>query len=181
MRLFVALPVPVPARDAVLAAVAELRHDDRLSWTRPDGWHVTLAFVGEVDDPDAVVDATRAGVAAAGTGPVTLTTAGAETLARRTALALALADDPTGAVGRLGASVQEALAEAGVDVPRRRVRPHLTLGRSRRRRPVPAGIVDAVEVPPVAWTASHVEVVRSLLGDGPATYRSVATVELARS
>lgn len=179
VRLFVALPVPDQARDAVLGAVADLRRDDRLAWTRPDGWHATLAFVGEVADPDPVVAATRAGVADAGVGAVTVMTAGVETLARRTALALALVDDPAGAVERLGASVQASLAEAGFDVARRRVRPHLTLGRARRGRPVPTDLLDAVEVAPVTWTATHVEVVRSLLGDGPATYHPVAEVDLA--
>lgn len=180
MRLFVALPVPDSARDAVLAGLADLHHDDRLSWTRPDGWHATLAFVGEVDDPEVVVDATRVAVAAAEVGPLTLTTAGVEALARRTALALALVDDPAGAVERLGAAVQEALVDAGLEVARRRVRPHLTLGRARRRRPVPADVLDAVDVPPVTWTAAHVEVVQSRLGDGPATYRAVEAVELTR-
>ena len=178
MRLFVALPVPDEARDDVLDAVADLRRDDRLSWTRPDGWHATLAFVGEVDDPDAVVGAARTAVATAGVGPVALTTVGVETLARRTALALRLADEPAGAVERLGTAVQDALRDAGFDVARRRVRPHLTLGRARRRRPVPAEVLDAVDVPPVTWTVTHLEVVRSLLGDGPATYRAVAQVDL---
>ncbi len=181
VRLFVALPVPEPARDALLDDLADLRGDDRLAWTRPDGWHATLAFVGEVEDGDAVVEATRAGVEAVGVGAVTVTTAGVETLARRTALALALEDDPAGAVERLGAAVQASLVEAGFDIRRRRVRPHLTLGRARRRRAVPAEVVDAVDVAPVSWTATHVAVVRSLLGDGPATYRTVAEVALAQA
>lgn len=177
-RLFVAVPVTDQARDAVLDAVAGLRDDDRLAWTRPDGWHVTLAFVGEVEDPGAVDRAMRAGVATAGVDRLELTTGRAVTLARRGALALDLADEPVGAVERLGAGVQDALLEAGFEVARRRVRPHLTLGRARGRRPVPADVLDAVDVPPVTWVATHVEVVESVLGDGPATYRAVASVPL---
>ena len=178
MRLFVAVPVPDAVRGHVLDAISELRDDDRLAWTRPDGWHATLAFVGEVEDADAVVAATRVGVGDAGVDAVTLTTGAADTLARRTALALALDDEPVGAVERLGAAVQDALRDVGLDVARRRVRPHLTLGRARRRRPVPADVLEAVDVPPVTWAVEDLEVVRSILGDGPATYVTVARVPL---
>ena len=69
MRLFVAVPVPDAVRDHVLDAVGDLRGDERLAWTRPDGWHATLAFVGEVEDADAVVGATRGPSAPPGSEP----------------------------------------------------------------------------------------------------------------
>ena len=179
MRLFVAVPVPDAVRDHVLDAVGDLRGDERLAWTRPDGWHATLAFVGETEDADAVVGATREAVGAAGVGAVRLTTGATDTLARRTALVLALRDDPAGAMERLGAALQDALADAGFAVARRRVRPHLTLGRARRRRPVPADVLAAVDVPPTTWEVEGLEVVQSILGDGPATYATVARVPVA--
>ncbi|WP_078901800.1 RNA 2',3'-cyclic phosphodiesterase [Actinacidiphila yeochonensis] len=53
MRLFVAvLPPPAAVRE-LAAAVAPLRRlpgADRLRWTRPEDWHLTLAFLGEVPD-----------------------------------------------------------------------------------------------------------------------------------
>ena len=178
MRLFVAVPVPDVVRDrgstrsATCATMAA-------GWTRPDGWHATLAFVGEVEDaeawsaPPAGRRRRRGGCGGPDQGE-------ADTLARRTALALALQDDPAGAIERLGAAVQHELADAGFDVARRRVRPHLTLGRARRRRPVPADVLGAVEVPPASWDARRgLEVVQSILGDGPATYATVARVPLA--
>ena len=177
-RLFVAVPVPDGARDDVLDALAGLRDDDRLAWTRPDGWHATLAFVGEVSDVDGVVAATRAAVAGLGAEPFTVQTGEAVTLARGSALALRLDDRPAGTMADLGDAVQEALVEAGLDVDRRRVRPHLTLGRARRRRPVPREVLAAVDVRSVTWEVEHVEVVESVLGDGPASYRTVARAPL---
>jgi 2'-5' RNA ligase len=87
-----------------------------------------------------------------------------------------LDDDPPGAVRTLGGAVQRALLGAGVDVAERRVWPHLTLARARRRRRVPADLVAAISLPAVSWTVRHVEVVESVLGRGPAAYRTVATV-----
>ncbi len=51
MRLFVAVAVPVPAADELDDAVAPLRRSwPALRWTGRDAWHVTLAFLGEVND-----------------------------------------------------------------------------------------------------------------------------------
>lgn len=181
MRLFVAVPVPAPARDRILPALAELRRDDRLAWTRPDGWHATLAFLGQVEDTlvDEVAVAVAEGAATAGARPFRVSTAAARTLARGTALALELVDEPAGAMADLGQHVQGALADAGFDVTERRVRPHLTVGRARRRDRVPQEVVDALAVPAVEWGVDRLEVVQSITGPGPAAYASVATVSLA--
>ncbi len=186
MRLFVALAVPDRVREAVEAAVAPHRQDDRVSWTRSSGWHVTLAFVGEVTTDDEVDGgpvevvraATAAGCRAAGTaGPIEVRTGRAVTLGRG-ALAVEVADDPDRAVERLGAAIQAALEGAGLPIHARRVRPHLTLARARRRRSIPAALVDAIDVPEVGWTVDGVEVVESVLGQGPATYVTRASVPL---
>ena len=53
MRLFTALLLPPPALAELAAEVGRLRElpgADRLRWIRPEGWHLTLAFLGEVDD-----------------------------------------------------------------------------------------------------------------------------------
>src|SRR5919109_4914888 len=51
MRLFVALRPPDETLDEVETAVAPLREAwPRLRWVRRDLWHLTLAFLGEVDD-----------------------------------------------------------------------------------------------------------------------------------
>lgn len=184
MRLFVALDVPDRVRDAVDTAVAPHRDDDRVTWTRPDGWHVTLAFVGEVgqdrvDDPVAAVRAAAvAGCRTAGLGgPVDLRTGGLVRLGRG-ALAVELSDDPAGAVEALGGAIQSALGDAGLPVTPREVRPHLTLARARRRRSVPPALVAAIEVPVVTWSVDTVHVVQSHLGKGPATYEQRASVPL---
>ena len=69
-RLFVAVRPPAE----VLERVAAL---DRLSlpglrWTTPDQWHVTLRFLGQVDDADAVVEALTAAVTTAPTAEAVL-------------------------------------------------------------------------------------------------------------
>jgi RNA 2',3'-cyclic 3'-phosphodiesterase len=178
-RLFVALPVPDHVRVLAQAAAAPARDaHPELTWTRPEGWHVTLAFLGDVL-LDRVPDVSRvvAPVTANAEGPIACHLGPAGSFGRR-ALWLEVLDDPRGAVASLGAAVQDALAGASLPVQRQEVRPHLTLARASKRG---ADVRDAVaEVASVtaAWEADGVALVRSHVGGGPARYETVATFPL---
>lgn len=179
MRRFVALPVPDEPRAALAAAVASLRErSPRWRWTDPTGWHVTCAFLGEVDDADVapVVEVVRRAV---GTGvvPLTLRFGAAGRFGDRILWA-GLDDDPAGSVAALGERVQAGLEAAGLPVDRKPVRPHLTLARARRAAPITSRAPAAVSLPDRAWTCDRVELWASQLDDGPARYTVDASVPL---
>ncbi len=49
-RAFLALEVPAAVKTQLAAAQENLRRElPRARWTRPDGWHLTLKFLGEVN------------------------------------------------------------------------------------------------------------------------------------
>ncbi len=51
MRLFVGLAVDEAVKETLERLTLRLRaKDDGLRWSTPEQWHVTLAFLGEVDD-----------------------------------------------------------------------------------------------------------------------------------
>ncbi len=51
-RAFLALEVPAAIKERLAAAQENLRRElPRARWTRPDGWHLTLKFLGEVAAP----------------------------------------------------------------------------------------------------------------------------------
>lgn len=53
MRLFTAIELPPPLRAAVAAWAGEARHalpDGALRWVRPENLHLTLVFLGSVDE-----------------------------------------------------------------------------------------------------------------------------------
>jgi len=50
VRAFVALVPPDDALAELAAAVAVLPHEPRLRWSPRGQWHLTLAFLGEVDE-----------------------------------------------------------------------------------------------------------------------------------
>ena len=177
MRLFVALSPPEKALDELEATVAPLRPAwPDLRWTSPQSWHVTLAFLGEVDE--AVLDrlAVRLERAAHRHAGLVLSAAGAgafPTAPRARVLWTGLRAD-LGALRAIAGSVAAAARRAGAPPPdgRRRFRPHVTLARSREPADVRPLIAGLAGYSGTAWTADRVHLIRSHLGPQP-WYESV--------
>ncbi|HEV2576086.1 MAG TPA: RNA 2',3'-cyclic phosphodiesterase [Acidobacteriaceae bacterium] len=130
MRLFIGLAVSEGVRVALERLTLRLRaKDDGLRWSTPDQWHVTLVFLGEVDDER------RARLL--------------EDLARVRHPRLALQMERLGVFERAGILYAEvevtppllrlyeevagAVRRVGLEVEDRPYRAHITLGRSRNR------------------------------------------------
>lgn len=158
MRLFVSLRPPTEVAAHLRAALPQ--------WPGPaDRWHVTLAFLGDDADPGPV-DAALA-PALAGAPALELALAGSGSFGRGPVWVGV--DRDLDGLHALAARVAAAALEAGVVLPARRYRPHLTVGR--RGRPDP-GLLSGYRGP--TWTAREVELVRSDLG------RAVVHTVLAR-
>jgi 2'-5' RNA ligase len=165
VRLFVSISPPEDARVHLAATLLELA--ERV--VRPEQWHVTLAFLGEVpeDAVPAVGDAVRK--AAAGAKPLRLRLLGAGAFGReRAAVWVGLAGD-LGRLERLARVVRGALLAAGIPAEDRPFTPHLTLARNvDLRQPAAAAALarlDSYEGP--EWTAEQVVLMGSRLGAGP--------------
>lgn len=168
MRLFVALEVPQPVRERLDAAVGPLRaRHPELTWTSVDGWHLTVAFLGQVVAEPEDIAAVLAPVVAAGPTGIQLSLAEAGRFGRRV-LWVGVRDQPVGAVAALGAAVQQTLAEADLPVDLKEVRPHLTIARARSRgADVTAPLAAAMPTVQNTWTARELLLVRSV----PTGYR----------
>lgn len=133
MRLFVAVNLPDHVRRAIASAAAPLRGASfPIKWVEPDGLHLTLKFLGEVeaDRQAAVVQAL--GRACHGARPFELLLGGfgAFPSAAR-ARVVWLGCDPVPALELLQHGVEREYAALGFPVEGRPFRPHLTLGRAR--------------------------------------------------
>jgi 2'-5' RNA ligase len=166
MRLFVAVQPP----DDVLDLLAALPRPERpgVRWTGRDTWHVTLRFLGEVDDPGPVADALDAAplpACAAAVGPRVMT------LGRQAVCV------PVGGLDALAGAVVAATAGFGRPPEDRPFRGHLTLARLRRDRGgSPAGLTGTpVEA---AFPVGDVRLVRSHLGPGGPRYEDLHQVPL---
>lgn len=126
MRLFTAIDIPDPLRESLSA----LQDPDVLSarWTDPDQFHITLRFIGEVEQARAArFEQTLADVDA---GPVQCDPYGLDALpSRRSPRVLVLGLDRTDSMVHLYNAVSEVLEGEGLDPENRTYKPHITLGR----------------------------------------------------
>jgi RNA 2',3'-cyclic 3'-phosphodiesterase len=166
VRLFVALIPPAEALEELRAATVPLHAElgPALRWARPEQWHLTLAFLAEVDDPTRAELAGRLGRAAARAAPLTLSIGAGGRFGDRVLWARVRGD--TDRLRRLAESVRAAARRSGLPVEDRPYRPHVTLARTAGAdlRPAVARLAGFEGTP---WTASRLHLVRSRLGAGP--------------
>ena len=164
-RLFVALWPPAEVLDQIEALPRQELPGVR--WTTRDQWHVTLRFLGSAD-----VDAVTPALGAMRHPPVEAVVGGRVGRLGRSALMV-----PVAGVDSLAAAVLEATTSAVPAPTGREARfvGHVTLARLKGARA--GGPVDSrIDT---SWSVDEVALVESILGSGPATYRTVATVPLA--
>src|ERR1035438_7823205 len=166
MRLFVAVAVPEQVAGELEAAVAPLRSSwPSLRWTGIDAWHLTLAFLGEVNDVIAAGLADPLRIAAAEHAPLTLSLAGSGAFpgAGRAHVLWTGVHGDLKRLDHLAESVATAAKHEGAPPAeeRRDFQPHLTLARSRAAVDVRALIAELAEYAGTPWTAEEIYLIRS--------------------
>ncbi|MFJ8230679.1 RNA 2',3'-cyclic phosphodiesterase [Streptomyces sp. NPDC094448] len=171
MRLFTAVVPPPLQFEELSAAVARLRAADpgadALRWTRPAGWHYTLAFFGEVDEGLVPELRERLRRGARRSTPFGMAISGGGHFGQGILWAGAAAEhDDMAALRRLAERAEAAARRAGVAMEERRhYTPHLTLARTRRGAPpadplaVYAAGLDGFTGTP--WSVAEFSLVRS--------------------
>lgn len=189
-RVFVAVPLPDPARAAVADLVDGVRSlgvpggGRDVRWVRLDGLHLTLRFLGPALEPR--IDAARDAVldVAAGSRPFELSIGRSGTFPpgpRPRALWLGV-DDHDHALEELAGRMDARLVAAGWPAESRPFRAHLTLARSDG---VPAGarigelLRAAAEELRIAVPIDRIGLFESVTGGGPARYEPIELVALA--
>ncbi|MTE19574.1 RNA 2',3'-cyclic phosphodiesterase [Streptomyces sp. TRM43335] len=171
MRLFTAVLPPPPAAAELAAAVGALQAlpgADRLRWTPAEGRHITLAFLGEVDEDLLPELRERFGRAARRHRPFDARLAGGGRFGDRVLWA-GVADGRT-ALRALADSVSAGARRTGVPIEDRPYRPHLTVARARAGRAPGARRTDLrpfadalADFSGSAWRAGELTLVRSRL------------------
>ena len=166
VRLFVALTPPAEIVDELASAIAPVRsRAPELRWTRPEQWHVTVAFLGEVSADTYDELTRRLHRSAARHPPLSLTFAGGGRFGHQV-LWTAVHDDRDG-LRALSNSAKAAARRCGLPVEQRPHRPHLTLARAGAGadlRPLVALLAAWRGLP---WVAHQLQLIRSHLGAAP--------------
>jgi RNA 2',3'-cyclic 3'-phosphodiesterase len=169
MRLFVAIAPPAAVLDELDALAGPLRAGRQdLRWTNREAWHVTLAFLGQVDESAATRLLRRRENAARRHHVFRLAFSGAGAFpaaTRANVLWSGLSGD-RGTLAHLAESVAAGASRAGAPPPDkgRRFRPHLTLARCRTPVDVTELVAALEGYQGPSWPADHIHLVRSRLG-----------------
>jgi len=131
IRLFFGLELPAELRMRVAAISTGI---DRARWVEPENLHITLRFIGEVEEP-AVEDIVRE-AAAIRFEPFAVTLSGAGHFERRGRVsAVWLGVERNTALAALRDRIEAASVRAGQPPEGRKFRPHVTVARLNRGRP----------------------------------------------
>ncbi len=181
LRLFVASELP----DEVLNALGQLQNDleragaEQLRWVRPEGIHLTLKFLGNVEA--ALVDDVIASLSAC-IQPFALRLNMSRLGGfggRRLRVVWVGLDGQIQELSDLAKMVDRALEPLGFPAERRSFTPHLTLARVRERasaaeRERLSGLLESYRMPPLPeFLLSRAALIQSILGAGGATYRTI--------
>ena len=172
MRLFVAIGLPSEAAGELDEVVAPLRPAwPDLRWTGRDAWHLTLAFLGEVDEAVIARLSVRLERAARRHPCLSLSLSGAGAFpgASRARVLWAGIQGERRELGLLAASAGAGARRAGAPpaTEGRGYQPHLTLARCRAPADVNSlvGTLDGFTGTP--WVATEVHLIHSRLGAHP--------------
>ncbi len=139
MRAFIAIDLP----EAVHAALAQVQESFRKTgldarWTRPEGIHLTLKFLGQISDAQVEQVVERLdGLGGFERFPVEVTKFGFFPSGRRPRVFWA-GVDALPALAELAARVEQQMEKIGFPREERAFNPHLTLARFNVPRPQPA-------------------------------------------
>ena len=184
MRAFIAIEIP----DAVKSGMADAQTRQRRAgvdagWTRPEGIHLTLKFLGEIGDEQAqaTLRALTEGLGAAGSLQLGIEGVGTFPEARSARIVWVGLTGDVARLAALQAAVERAAVDVGFEPETRPFTPHLTLGRIKRiddrARWLKAleGLKD-FKLP--GFTVTSVSLMQSELRPAGAVYRQIGGVAL---
>jgi len=184
MRLFIAIELPPEVKQGIAKVQEQLRSAGATAnWTRPEGIHLTLKFLGEVEGSRAD-EIMKALASVAGVhGKMSLAVEGAG--------AFPNVKDPrvlwlgvTGNIEKLGSlhgAVEDLMVPLGFGREERKFNPHLTLARIKFPKPRDnwqRKIESLGDVKLGGFEADHISLMKSELKREGAVYTEIGRVEL---
>lgn len=183
VRTFICIEIP----ESIKARIDQLQKtlkaiDAQVSWTKPSNIHLTLKFLGDVEETriQKVVDAVERAAAGLSRFEVEVSGAGCFPSPRSPRILWIGFSEVPDALKQLRARVEEELARERFAREKRKFSPHLTIGRLRGPKNAPrlAEALIASGFNAEAFTASAVIVMRSDLKPTGSIYTPQAVITL---
>lgn len=188
VRSFVAIELDPDLKRALSAVQEALRShldDGPVRWTRPEGVHLTLKFLGEVSADGIAEIAAQMDAAAREVDGfrIELKGVGGFPTNRSPRVVWVGVEEPSGSLSLLQRQVEDRLEPLGFPKENRPFSPHLTIGRARGRGGEPhrrlGRALEALDLSPQgAMEVRTISLMRSQLGPEGAAYSQLAQSKL---
>jgi 2'-5' RNA ligase len=181
--MFVAVQPPEQVLDDLAGFVEPRRDvDSPLRWSRPEQWHITLAFLPSVAERklDELTERLADTAGRRPTFELQLTGAGAFPNPARARVLWAGLSGDLGELSHLAGNLRSAAGRAGTHVEGGEFRPHLTLARLGRPLDVTRWLRVFALYASVGWQVGEVLLFSSQLGSGPARHTVVERFPLGQ-
>ena len=160
MRLFIAIKLNPELRNTLTDVQQHLiRRGIRGNYTNTDNLHITLAFIGEYDEPDFVTDV----ISEVPFSPFPISLSALGHFGNLWWVGLDDNDELDSYVKRL----RKALSEAGIPFDKKKFSPHITLIRKA------IGTLPAVSGPKTVMSVDHISLMRSERGPKGMIYTEI--------
>ncbi len=160
MRLFIAIKLNSEIRNTLADTQQRLiRRGIRGNYTNTDNLHVTLAFIGEYDDPDLITEV----LSDLPFSPFTVSLSGLGHFGNLWWVGLDENDELVSYVKRL----RKALSEAGIPFDKKKFSPHITLVRKA------VESLPLVSIPKAQMKVDHISLMRSERGANGMIYTEI--------
>lgn len=185
IRSFIAIPLAKDVARAATKLVGQLSQSgDGIKWVPTDNLHLTLKFLGDVENVELPQICQVIEDIFADCDPFELTFAGTGGLPSmdRPRVICANIEDPTGSLTRIVEALELDLAELGFKREPRDYVPHLTLGRTkggsrRASEDVMSRVRENANVHLGEMTVDEAQIIGSFLDKGGPTYHVLDTIE----
>lgn len=133
LRSFIAIELPEKVKKALAEFQQELKNDSPdVRWTRPENIHLTLKFLGNIEEDKADIIAEKIRETCKGRSGFKLSISGTGVFPNnRSPRVLWAGIELNDEIKALQAGIEETMASLGFEKEKRRFSPHLTLGRFR--------------------------------------------------
>jgi 2'-5' RNA ligase len=186
LRLFTAVTPPAEAIEDLDAFLEPRREAAEFRWAGIEGWHLTLAFMGDADPwrLEALEERLTRAAHRRAAFAATIAGGGAFPNVGRAKVLWAGVETDRVEIDRLATGARAAATKAGIEVDGGRFKPHLTLarmGHHPRELTSWVRLLDAYRGP--TWTVDRIALIESHLGEGPRNrprYEVLGEYELTR-
>ncbi len=186
MRAFVAIEIPEETRQAMASLQRQLREAGvTASWVKPENFHLTLRFLGDIDEAQTAALTDHLHRACAACGPVHLCFSGAGAFpnVRRPSVIWAGLHTLAGDLAALQRNVEQAVRGIGLPPEPKSFHPHVTVARvrdARRAGPCEEGLTACASLRADAFEVRHVALFSSRLHTGGSGYARLETFSMEK-